>query len=738
MAASSKSGVTARNSKIVARNLLQDAIAGIIASVVLIANIVSFGALMFLGQLSAGIPVAIWAMLIGSAVGGIWIALATSLSPIASGIDSPTGTVLVLLSATAGSRILAAGASPQAAVQAIMLVFTSATFISGALLTLLGFFRLGAYFRFVPSSVVGGFFLATGCFLLAGGIRMATGRKFTFDALFAPWGVTEVLKVSTAVAALAILLLARRTIKSAFAMPATIVAMCLAAMVLLRVFGLSGSEHGWYFRSLGTLIRWSPFVAVAGTQLTFSMLVRLGPEIFIVAIVALISMITKVSSLEAARRTSADLDCELRANGIASLIAVPFGGISGSVQLGTTRLLEHLGGGKLSGVAGAATLGFVGVASFDLLGFIPIPVVCGLVFFLGYNFIADAVSRPYRQRAWFDLGLAGAIAVVCLQYSYLVGVLAGLVCACILFTMSYARLGAVRRHASRTELTSNVIRSKEQADYLVKSGAGIQLYWLCGYIFFGSSEGLFDRIRGDIEALPSSGAQYIIVDFAQVTGFDSSAILSLGKLRNFCRVSGVALIYSGLSPKAHRLLRQAEFFSEKNPCRSFINFQTALAWCEDQLLETSNIVIDTSDLGFHQWLQQRLGSDLLSKKLINYLERKDFADSQVIYREGAPSDTVDLVAAGTVNIDIATKDGGSKRVRRLSAHTVVGEMGFFRSSVRSATVSSEGAVTLFSLTRTSLERLRSEQPTLGSALDEYIIRVIADRLDATNREVSVL
>ena len=74
MAASSKSSVTARNSKIVARNLLQDSIAGIIASVVLIANIVSFGALMFPGQLSAGIPAAIWTMLIGSAVGGIVVA----------------------------------------------------------------------------------------------------------------------------------------------------------------------------------------------------------------------------------------------------------------------------------------------------------------------------------------------------------------------------------------------------------------------------------------------------------------------------------------------------------------------------------------------------------------------------------------------------------------------------------------------------------------------------------------
>lgn len=734
MSASSDPSATALCTSIF--KIAQGCLAGVIASVVLIANIVSFGALMFPGQLSEGIPLAIWAMLIGSAVGGIWIALATSLPPLATGIDSPTGTVLVLLSAMAGSRILAAGGTPKAAVEAIMLVFTAATFVSGAFIFVVGLCRLGSYFRFVPSSVVGGFFLATGCFLLSGGIRMATGRPLTFDALVTPWSANEAIRVLSAVAALAVLLTVRHKIKSAFAMPATLVGMCLGSIALLQLFGLSGAQHGWYFHSLGALTRWSPFATVYQTQLTWSMLASLGPEIFVVAIVALISLITKVSSLEAARQTSADLD--FRANGMASMIAAPLGGIVGSVQPSSSRLLEHLGGTRTSCVASALTLGFVGTANFDLLGLIPIPLVSGLVFYLGCNFIADAVMRPYRQRAWFDLGLSAVIAIVCLQYGYLVGILAGLVCACVLFTMSYGRLGAIRRHATRTEIPSNVIRSKEQADYLRANGDAVQLYWLSGYIFFGSSEGLFDQIRNDIGTLASRRVQYVIVDFGMVSGFDSSGLLSLGKLRNLCRANGGTLLYCALSPKSHSMLERAGFFTGKNPCRAFNDFQTALAWCEDQILASSNIVIDTSYDGFERWLQQRLGPHFAASDLITYLERKEFERPQVIYREGEASDTVDLVASGTVNIDIATPDGGLKRIRRLSAHTVVGEMGFFRHSVRSATVSSDGPTTLFTLTRTALDRLRQERPALGTALDEYIIRVIADRLDATNREVAVL
>src|SRR2546429_30966 len=122
-----RASMPAPNWLLAPRDYLKDAIAGFIASVILIANIVSFSALMFPGELSGGIPIAISAMLIGSSIGGICIALMTSLPPLATGIDSPTGAVLVLLSTTLGSAILASGGSPQTAVQTAMLLVSAAT-----------------------------------------------------------------------------------------------------------------------------------------------------------------------------------------------------------------------------------------------------------------------------------------------------------------------------------------------------------------------------------------------------------------------------------------------------------------------------------------------------------------------------------------------------------------------------------------------------------------------------------
>jgi SulP family sulfate permease len=138
------------------------------------------------------------------------------------------------------------------------------------------------------------------------------------------------------------------------------------------------------------------------------------------------------------------------------------------------------------------------------------------------------------------------------------------------------------------------------------------------------------------------------------------------------------------------------------------------------------------------WLQQRLGPTASIPELVGYLERKEIGGPQIIYREGDAADTLDLVAAGNLNVDVAIENGGTHRLRRLATHTVVGEMGFFRQSCRSATVTSDGPAVLFAMTRANLERMRREQPDLAGAFTDFIIRVIADRLDATNREIAAL
>jgi SulP family sulfate permease len=273
----------------------------------------------------------------------------------------------------------------------------------------------------------------------------------------------------------------------------------------------------------------------AGTAL------RLLPELLAAAVVALVSLVTKVSTIEAARRRVADFDRECSA----CLIVAPLGGVASALQTGISQLLAQAGAvPRRSGVACAVVLTAMAAADLDLPSLVPVPVLAGLVFFLGWTFLNDAVQRPLRQRAWLDLALAALMAVVCLRLGYLWGVLGGVVAACLMFAVSYARIGVVRRHTTAATRASYVRRSAEATRQLRALGPALQVYELGGYLFFGSSEGLLERVRADLDmtlrhaaarAEDAIAVRWVLLDFSGVTGADTSAGLSLSTLAHLVR-----------------------------------------------------------------------------------------------------------------------------------------------------------------------------------------------------------
>jgi SulP family sulfate permease len=209
-------------------------------------------------------------------------------------------------------------------------------------------------------------------------------------------------------------------------------------------------------------------------------------------------------------------------------------------------------------------------------------------------------------------------------------------------------------------------------------------------------------------------------------------------LRNFCEKRGATLVYCALSPANSRTLKLGGFFGGKSRHQLFADLNLALAWCENQLLAQAKLDTDTDLASFETWLQHQLGTAVAAADFVTYLTRRDIARSQILYREGEPADNIDLLATGTLAVDIAMDNGKSLCVRRIATHAVLGEMGFFRRRARSASVSSDGPVTLFTLTRANFERMRRERPDLANAFDDFIMRTLADRIDFANREVVAL
>ncbi len=717
--------------------VLRDAASGVVSALVTIAYCISFSALIFHGGLEGGLGLGLTALLMGSAVTGIIVALNTTLPPADAGPDTPAVAVMSVLAATVGATIMAQGSSSERAVEHVLLAISLSTLLTGVMLFALGAFRLGPSLRFVPYPVIGGFLAASGWLLLAGAAQVVTGNAPDLEAIDTYGTPNNGIKLVIAVGFAVAVLIVRRNVSSFFVLPAVFLLATVFLGTILHLLGLAREDHWFLGGGLSSQFWWPASYAFAANT-EWWVIFSAAAEISAVCGVTAIALLLDVSSLEVARGKSADLDREFRTNGLANAMAAMIGGAAGNLSLQSSILIEEAGGAtRLSGVCAALTIVLVLVSGLDVSAFVPTPVLGGLLIYLGILILLQALTRLPARRSWTDAALSLAIMLVIIWFGYLVGVVVGIAGACLMFAFSYSRVGVVRRHLTRSEFASNVQRSLTQSEALRQSGNAIHIFWLSGFIFFGSSNRVFEFIRRVIDEQIEPPVRFIVLDCKGVPGFDTSAGLSIVKLRNHCDRHGVALVFAGLELQVKRALDQAGIVTRDKIHKIFPNRNDALEWCEEQLLGT----ID-SDLhkegNFEAWLVNEVGPEFDCSLIQIFFKRNEFKAGTVLYEQGQPSDTIDLIASGRVAIVVNSGEGPALNLRCMTGNTVIGEMGFFRARPRAASVVAERDGVVYTLTRESFNRLLDDEPAHGAAFMAFIIRVLADRIDFANREIAAL
>jgi SulP family sulfate permease len=327
--------------------------------------------------------------------------------------------------------------------------------------------------------------------------------------------------------------------------------------------------------------------------------------------------------------------------------------------------------------------------------------------------------------------------LVIVNFGYLMGVVLGVIGACLMFALSYSRIGVIRRHHTREVFSSNVERAPEQSRLLREEGSRVHVFWLSGFIFFGSSNGLFERIRREIDAVREKPVGYVLLDFGAVPGLDTSAVLSLIKLRNYCNEHDVTIAFSGLSDAMRSSFHRAGFFATGEPHQVFASRNEALEWCEDMLLMYHEVG-EASAHNFESWLTAEFGGAADMSRIAPYMERHELAVGEALFRQGEPPDSVEILASGCVAITIQDEQGRPIRLRRMMGYTVVGEMGFYRQVPRTASVIAEEPSVVYRLTREAFDRMQTQDPAAASVFHKLIIRLLSDRLEFANREIAAL
>ena len=729
-----------RPPQIDAATLGRDAIAGTISAVVQIAYCVSFAALIFTGDLAGGFPLGLAGLIMGTVVTCVVIALTSTFSPVIGGPDSPAVAVMSVLASSIAAALAAKGASNAQIIVNILVALSVSTLLTGVLLYGVGALKLGQWLRFIPYPVIGGFLAASGLLLISGGVEVVTQTNLTlspssWEILYSPLYAPQI--VIGALFAIAIPVLGR-WVPSYLALPLAFFAFLIA--LDLSLFGIVTDDavrNAWFLPSLGELSLWWPITAMLGEHVDWGVIAQSSAEIGSFCGVMAIALLLDVSSLEVARQKTGDLDQEFRSNGLANLLASVMGGFGGSLSMNGCLLLDESGAttrwaGAIVGIVCAIIL-FSGA---DVGSVVPKAILGGMLVYLGVMILFELWEAP-AQSSWMEWVLTALMTLVIINFGYFMGVVVGVVGACLMFALSYSRIGVVRRHLTRGEFSSNVERSPEQTRLLREEGKRLHVFWLSGFIFFGSSNGLFERIKRVIQSQHDKPVGYVVLDFGSVPGLDTSAVLSLVKLRNYCEEHGVTLGFSGLSELMKTAFERAGFFGSARPHQAFASRNEAVEWCEDMLL-MHHEVGDASIHTFESWLQAEFGGQVGFDRVSIYMERHELEGGEVIFRQGEPSDSVVLQASGCVAITIDDEHGRPIRLRRMMGHTVVGEMGFFRGVPRTANVVAEAPTVVYRLTRASFDKMQAQDPTAAAAFHKLIIRLLADRLEFANREISAL
>ena len=185
----------------------------------------------------------------------------------------------------------------------------------------------------------------------------------------------------------------------------------------------------------------------------------------------------------------------------------------------------------------------------------------------------------------------------------------------------------------------------------MRRGNGIQIMWLHGFVFFGSANRLLLRIKDIVGAQGHGVCRVVLLDFRQVLGINSTAVLSLIKLRHFAEGEGLSIVLSGLPAAVEHTLRGGGFLGAEYEAtvRAFPDLDAALEWCEDKLLaqyQDREEALRSAD----EWLAREIGSQDLFMRLVSYLEMVEYLPGDVMFDRANSADCLFLLYSGRASV----------------------------------------------------------------------------------------
>jgi len=715
------------------RSLAGELSGGLLAGLLTVVYAFSYAAIMFSGPITHGFAAGLSMALITACVTAIVVSALGNARFAIAGPDIYSATPLAVMLYSLANQLPEGGVQPQS-LSTLVVAVCLTTVITGAVCYGFGRLRFARLIRYVPYPVIAGFLSATGLLIALAGTAIVTGipvRPANFDRLVES---EALVKLAVTLAFAGVVLLAGRRYKGASTLP---ILMCLAVGAFYLGMGAAGldlgdaQEKGWLFDLDSESYSWKPWYLEADGPVAWSSYLTVIPEMLAVCLITMLAVLINASSLEVLVEKDFDLDRDLRAHGIASLASAALGGFIGSLSMSRTSVNRLAGGaGRISGLVCGLFAATVLLFGADVITLVPRFLLGALMINLGLQFVWKWSFSMQRTLSPADYLMSLFIVIVVMTFGYAAGVGAGLVASALIFATLYSHVPAYSSISTLAERRSRVARSLAAAEQLSQVGHRVPVVRLQGFLFFGSADKLQRKTR---ELLPD--AHSLVLDFQAVEGLDSSACYSLQKLLRLARWQGVRVVISGLNGNLERGLRAGGV--EFSGCDTEVHgtLDAALEACEERLLAACQHEDGLTE-SFGEWLETLLYSSEIATALLRATERRELRVGERLCAQGAPANELYFVEQGRIGAFSATGSAEPTRVSSTGDRTILGEMGFFTSQSRTATLEAETPAIVHVLSREAYERLSRAHGPFSSLLLQSVLRTLIHRLDTMTKLVA--
>ena len=527
------------------KTFLSDLLAGVIVGIVALPLAIAFGIASGVSP-EVGITTAIVAGFLVSLLGGSKVQ-----------IGGPTGAFIVIVY----------GIIQQYGQNGLIV----ATLLAGALLIMLGLFKLGTIIKYIPYPIIVGFTSGIAVTIFTTQVKDLLGLQPAdvpadflgkWAAYFRALPTWDPWSACIAVGSILIIALAPRLSRRIPGSLLAIVAATVATWLLREYAGVQSIE------TIGDRFVINPSLPEAEIPpMSWEMVQGLLPAALTIAVLGAIESLLSATVADGMIGDKHNSNQELMAQGVANLITPLFGGIPATGAIARTMTNINNGGRTpVAGLVHAVVLLLILLCLGSLTSLIPMACLAGVLAVVAYNMSEWRTFRLLLKNPKSDVAVLLITFFLTVLFDLTIAIEVGLVIACLLF---------MRRVAETTDIhvITDEIDPAEDTDALLHEEHlavpdGVEVYEINGPYFFGIANRFEEQM-----ALMGDRPRVRIIRMRRVPFIDSTGLHNLTNLCLMSQKEGITIILSGVNEKVHAVLERSGFYAllgKENIC-SHIN-----------------------------------------------------------------------------------------------------------------------------------------------------------------------